>query len=343
MEAAGGRRQQGSLLIISLWLVTILSVLAVAIGRYLSTEVRLARYALAQARAAALARGGVYSALHLLEADLAAPETGGTAYDWLGDDWAQFSTGGADDDTWMLEWPLDAANPLRGTQRLDITIIDEERKLNLQSVPSDTGQPPFAALETLLGSREAAVALVDWGDADPTPLDPARPGTEADEVTGWRAKNGPAARLEELFAIPGLRDVGQATLRDTISVFYGATAKPNINTVSPAVLSALGLPALASVIADCRQRGVIFDNPTEMIADADDCLGSAGALPAPEQGRLADFGIASQTFTVVAESLITESDANGATRPPVRARAEAVVRRTECDPLPTPCIIAWSR
>lgn len=339
-----GRRQHGSLLIISLWLVTILSVLAVAIWRYLSTEVRLARYQLAQARAAALARGGVYAALHLLETDLATPETGGTSYDWLDDDWARFTTGGAADDTWVLEWPLDAANPLRGTQRLEVTITDEERKLNVHSVPSDTGQPQFAALETLLGSRDPAVALVDWLDADATPLDPARPGTEADDVTGWRAKNGPAGRFEELLTIPELRGADEGALRETLSVHYDATAKPNINTVSPAVLSALGLPTLASVIADCRQRGVIFDNSTEMITDADDCLGSAGALPAPEQGRLDDFGIESQTFTVVAQGLIAENDANGTARPPVRARVEAVVRRTECeDPLPSPCIIAWSR
>ena len=43
----------------TLWLVTILSVLAVAIARYLSLEVRLTKYRLAREQAQALARSGI--------------------------------------------------------------------------------------------------------------------------------------------------------------------------------------------------------------------------------------------------------------------------------------------
>ena len=70
----------------TLWLVTILSVLAVAIGRYLSLGVKMAGYRLAREQAVTLARGGVYLAMQRLADD--PPEAEGQAYDWEGDEWA---------------------------------------------------------------------------------------------------------------------------------------------------------------------------------------------------------------------------------------------------------------
>jgi type II secretory pathway component PulK len=335
----------GSLLIISLWLITILSVLAVAVARYLSTEVRLARYRISHERAAALARGGVYVALRILMSDLETLEPGNQVYDWLGDDWAKPGSGSPDDGTWVAEWPVDGADLLSGLARVTVSIEDEERKFNVHSVPSpsDIGSWQFVALETLLTPSAAAVALVDWLDADMDPLDSAQPANEEDEPTGWRAKNAPAARLEELFAIPGLRDdVDSSEMRRLLSVSYGLTAKPNLNTISPELLASMGLPTLADALTDCRQRGIRFAEGIAFIQTADQCLGSAGTLPAEEQGRLQEFGSASQTFTVVSEGLIMEKDGSGVDRPPVRVTVEAVVRRTACEPMVAPCIIAWS-
>ena len=67
----------GSLLIMSLWLVVILAVLAVAVARSLSVDVRLAKYRQAHDQARALARSGVYLALQRLARDAQAPEEGG--------------------------------------------------------------------------------------------------------------------------------------------------------------------------------------------------------------------------------------------------------------------------
>ena len=73
-------RRVGSLLIITLWLVTILSVLAIAVARYLSVEVRLTKHRLASEEAKALARSGVYLAMQRLTQD-GQPKPGGKVYD----------------------------------------------------------------------------------------------------------------------------------------------------------------------------------------------------------------------------------------------------------------------
>ena len=80
------RTREGSLLVITLWMVATLSVLAVATARYLSTEVRLTKLRLAREQAKTLARSGVYLAMERLKQDADGESDG--KYDWLGDDWA---------------------------------------------------------------------------------------------------------------------------------------------------------------------------------------------------------------------------------------------------------------
>ena len=76
------------MLVITLWLVAMVSLIAIAVARSLSLEVRVAKYRAAREQARALARGGVSIALKRLADDAGSPEADGKAYDWLGDDWA---------------------------------------------------------------------------------------------------------------------------------------------------------------------------------------------------------------------------------------------------------------
>ena len=113
-------KRDGSLLIITLWLVTILSLLAIAIARYLSLEIRLTTYRAAREQAAILARDGVYLAMQRLAVDAKEGETpegasGQKPYDWPGDEWAQV-TG------------ISGSEPSR---QIVITIDDEQRKVKI--------------------------------------------------------------------------------------------------------------------------------------------------------------------------------------------------------------------
>ena len=126
------RGSQGSLLIVTLWLVTILGALSVAVARYLSTEVRLTRYRLARQQARELARSGVWFALNVIQEDAAT-----SMEDWSGEPWAI----------------PQMISPAAGRQ-VTVTITDEERKLNLNTATA-------AQLSSLLGDDALAQAVVD--------------------------------------------------------------------------------------------------------------------------------------------------------------------------------------
>ena len=73
-------RQRGSLLVMTLWIITILGALSVAVARYLSTEVRVTRYRLARHEARELAHSGIVLALTLIQEDQIQTPTA----DWSG-------------------------------------------------------------------------------------------------------------------------------------------------------------------------------------------------------------------------------------------------------------------
>ena len=171
------RSNLGSLLIMTLAVVIILGALVVAIGRYLSLELRVTKYRAAREQAQTLARGGVYLAMALIQQDE-------PTVDWIGEAWAT----------------PQATSPTAGHQ-LTITVTDEERKLNINSANHEQ-------LEQLTGSAELAQAIVDYVDpaADPAEDRPA-------ETPPYFAKNGPVDVLEELTDLSPMDDELYRVLR----------------------------------------------------------------------------------------------------------------------------------
>ncbi len=328
------RTRSGSLLIITLWLVTILSVLVVAIGRYLSLGVTMTRYRLAREQANTLARSGVYLAMQRLASD--GIEADGKSYDWEGDEWASFSAGGSadsDSDVWVIAFPSPGSGSSRFRGRVEIRMTDEERKLDLNAAAKDQ-------LLALVGDDTLAQAIIDARDA---------PDTAEDRPTGqppYFAKNGPFAAPEELTDLPGMTPQIYDALRASTSPYFGAGATLNVNTVSVDVLRVLGLTeTTVQMIAKFREGpdgpqkhaedGVFTEAGLAIVQTLNNTQGVD--LTGTPDGNLligSTFGVASQTFLVHVEGIIDH--------PPVRARVEAVVRRAPCPrDTPAPCIIGW--
>lgn len=318
MTATVRGNRSGSLLIITLWLVTILSVLAVAVARYLSLEVKVTKYALAREQAGALARSGVYLAMQrLMEDAKEAP-----AVDWLSDDWA------------LPEDPLATA---RGEVR--ISISDEERKLDINAASEE-------ALTALSGSAGAAKAIVDYRDEPEA----------GEERPPYYPKNEPVSTVEELHEIPEIAQAGPevfATLaRETSPYLEG---KPeNGNTASREVLLALGLSAYTADKIEEFRAGPDGPDAHEQDGTFEETAAIVPTLQAPptnwkiadtaqdqkEQAILGTLGVVSNTFTVTAEGRVNHPD--------VHERVEAVILRGGCAsrvpagaPVLEACIIAW--
>ncbi|MBI1992242.1 MAG: general secretion pathway protein GspK [Candidatus Omnitrophica bacterium] len=319
----------GSLLVITLWLVTIITVLVVAIARYLSLEVRLTRYRLAREQARTLARSGVYLAMQRLEQDEATSESDGKRYDWLGDEWASFPEGDpADPTVWIVPDQMRGTDPQASRWEIRIHMADEERKLNLNALPGP-GDVFFRAASALLGSAQLAATVEDALDAEDPPAPSHSLGVESDSAATppYQAKNGPIAAFEELLELPGMAAIPieqVSAFRQLTSVYLPVLSKLNINTVTPELLVAVGFrEATAQAIRSCRERGTVFADPTTLVPTAEACVGPNGLSTSDpdEQGLLMSlFGVESHTFTVVSEARMD--------RPALRVRMEAVIRRS---------------
>ena len=292
---------RGSLLIVTLWIVTILGALSVAVARYLSTEVRLTRYRLARQEARELARSGVLVAQQLIRQD-------SDPVDWSEEPWAQ---------------PL-TVSPVPGRTQT-VTITDEERKLNVNTSTS------AQLTSLLLGDSVLAQAIVDHMDP-PAPEQEDRPTDDPP----YYAKNGPIAALEELNDVPDMDDARYQTLTSATTPFTAGTAPGgplNLNTVDDKVLEAVGLRSgTIQTILQYRSGTEHFvQTGLELIS----FLESQGLVldDVDERNLLASqlFAVSSQFFLVVSEGAVES--------PNVRVRIQAVIQRGAGSE--TPKITAW--
>ena len=319
----------------TLWVVVILSALAVAIARYLSLEIRLTSLRMAREQARMLARSGVYLAMQRLAHDAEAPEEDGKNYDWAGDDWAYTPTSdpAADGSVWAVLFPLHGRTEARLTGRADVRIADEGSRLDLNTAANGpllqlTGDPVL--MQAILDARDEPDTAEDHPELTPP----------------YFAKNGPFAEPEELADLPGMTPEIYETLRANTSPYRLATEPVNINTASPETLAALGLSDRAVyLITQFRegsdgpqaheQDGIFTDAGVAILETLKNAQGVD--LAGTDDGTILSsnaFGVSSGLFRVTSEGIVD--------RPSARVVVEAVVRRTGCgDGAPSPCIIAW--
>ncbi len=313
---------RGSLLLVTLWLITILSVLAVAIARYLSLEIRVTKYRLAREEAKVLARSGVYLAMQKLQqdgADTAEP------YDWLGDDWAVLPNGDSKDPTaWIVPVQMGA---------IRVHITDEERKLSLNGLPP--GAPPDTLTRLLeqLGVSQAPELekrIADYRDGP-------KEGEDKPEIP-YFAKNGDFAVPEELMDLPDMSPALYEKLVPHLTTHIKKSdEKLNLNTVTHEVLSALGLTSgTVQAIEQFRDKpeGRFTDADLSHLANTLETVSQPYHVPAEDRKVLnSAFGVTSQTFRVVSKGMVE--------RPAVHYQVEAIVKRKDCAArLPT-CIVGW--
>jgi type II secretory pathway component PulK len=148
----------------------------------------------------------------------------------------------------------------------------------------------FDVLNHLLGDREAAAALLDWGDADSSP----RPGgAERDwyRVAGRRIpRDGPFAAIAELVFVRGFDSARVATLEPWLTTRAGELLNPNYAPVQLlGVLPGIGEEALG-VIGDLRQRGVALHAWADLARHLSPAADARLRAAETELGHLTTFG-----------------------------------------------------
>lgn len=236
----------GSILITSLWMTTILSLLAMGLGFRASIEARLGRYSLDKIRARYIANAGIAKAKEALSKD-------GNAYDSLYECGTIFVAEESPENVFGA-----ASNILpegefsiyylrkkeyEGTAERCYGMMDEERKININIEKTAPGN--VAEYKRMLSrmspffTDEVINAMIDWQDPDSVATLPG--GAEEVDYAllerPYACKNGSFETVEELALVKGMTPEALEGVRDYITVY--TDGRINLNTASKEVLSAV--------------------------------------------------------------------------------------------------------
>jgi len=241
------KNKKGSILITSLWITSILSLLALGLGFRSSIELRLSKYSIEKIQARYLAEAGFYKMKELLSKD-------GNAYDNLYECGVTYNS---------IETPAAVfgfeSNNLPGGAfavyydreseegtgyEICYGMMDEDRKLNIDidriPLPDKAGEYRriFGRLSPAL-TAEIVNAMMDWQDPD---SDVTLPGGAEDAdyemlEHPYKCKNKPFECIEELFMVKGMTRAVFDAIKDRVTVYSGGQI--NINTASRETLDAL--------------------------------------------------------------------------------------------------------
>lgn len=236
--------KQGSILILTLWVLTFLTMLAIGVGSNVSGQLHLASHFQNRLKMYYLAKAGIERAIVEVEADRT-PD-----YDSLNEKWsnnekvfkeASLGTGYV---TVSYELESESQNVREpGESKVLYGAMTENSRININKAPLQILQ---SVLENAGGvetekAADIANAIIDWRDRDVI----LSPGGAENEYyqeleLPYPCKNGDFQVLEELLLVKGMTPQIFSKIAGVITI-YGTTGAVNINTAEGRTLRALGL------------------------------------------------------------------------------------------------------
>ncbi len=228
-------KKKGAVLIIALWILSMLVLLAISIGRRTSIELRLLKYHLSRSQAFHLAR----AAIERIYAEKNMDKAGD--YDTLNEDWSNKLN--ANGEPLFNDFPLGNGTFTLKYKQADedyYGMRDERSKLNINKILDNDSKPIDARkkeFQNLIGKvlnnsdpETMVTNFIDWIDQDNKDVT-----FHNGEI---QAKNSPLDRLEELTMVDGFSIEDVNKLSDYITVYTDGSI--NINTAPQEVLVSLG-------------------------------------------------------------------------------------------------------
>lgn len=297
--------RKGSILISTLWIMSILTVLAIGIGFRAALDLRLSKYNTDRMHARYLALSLLAMAEDLIIKNASA------AYDSI------HECGMASASMDKLESSgRELAGSVGGSFK--VTVIDEDRKLNINIFKNKAGniievKRMIKALSDNF-TDDTVNSIVDWEDKDSNVL----PGGSEDDYYvrlehPYKCKNGDLDFIDELLLVKGVDRRVFESVKDDITI-YGAGAI-NINTAPEKVLRAVldqdgKYGALVDKIVSYRKGGDAADGTVddEYFTDPGADVVSKTDLTVPESARLAAMSgylaVRSDVFRVTVEAKV---------------------------------------
>jgi type II secretory pathway component PulK len=307
-EKAG---EKGSILILSLWILALLTLMASSISFHATLQMKVVRHHMNQLQGRYLAQAGIFWTMNFLT------KIDKETYQTLSQEWSSnpeaFRERKLGHDSFTISYTF--LDSQLGSQ-IRFGIMDEERKININTAPKEI------LLELPEATEEIVDAILDWRDKNTSAE---RRGVEneyyQDLKIPYPSKDGPIEQLEELLLV---REVTPELLKKWLSLLtiYG-DGRVNINTASGEIFQMIGLDeALSEKIIEFRQGpddeiGTEDDGVFENEGEIARVLFESEPLNANEVSQIINLvskgvlGVKSKHFTVEAQGISSHSSNPG--------------------------------
>lgn len=246
------KNNSGIILIVVLWVLVILSMLAVGLARKVKVDLALTKYAVGKAKSRAIAMAGLAYAMSHISQDSQDPQTGrvdtklqcGFVLKDQNTVENLFKQKAVGDGYFTISYQAAGADNNRLTR---YGFQDEESRLNINGLNSNNYQMLKYLMSDLGFDDDIAVtvasSVVDWIDADNEVFNgPSGAENDAYETAGtlYPCKNKPFDSIEELMLVKGMTPDIFKKIKNYITVFpRQENLKINFETASPVVLRAV--------------------------------------------------------------------------------------------------------
>jgi type II secretory pathway component PulK len=299
--------KKAQILMISLWILVMLTVLAVGIGHRVSLALKLSGYQRDKVKAFSLAKAGVNRAIVELDKDV-------NEYDALNESWAD------NKEVFEIILPDESKKEYatvsyiikdKDTEETKFGVVDEECKININTAPKEL----LAELFSRIGAanpEDVGNNICAWrGDAD----------CSIPEYTGlgYSNKGSKFINTEELILVKGMDPEIYVKARDFITVC--GSGRVNLNTVSQEILGILigycrrqlensnveerDPEDLENRIIDLRLKGLISKSFSELETNLGDIAAHSGPRNILNQ-LSAVAGFKSSCFYIVSNGKIRD-------------------------------------
>ncbi|MGE5308160.1 MAG: general secretion pathway protein GspK [Deltaproteobacteria bacterium] len=238
--------KRGSILLIALWSLFLLSCFAVILGTEVRSKIELVRRVDDRDTLRSLCDAGVRTAVEAVKGEEV------RLYEVLSDPWAndpfRFGRITLGDNTVSIQHAGETGRPVYG-------LVDEESKININEAPPQVIERLLRVCGLEEGpAQELAYSIVDWRDADSflsVPLGSAEDSYYRSQEVPYGCKNAPFDLPDEVLLVKGMDENVFQKIGRYITI-YG-DGKVNLNTAEKPVLIALGLSAeTADLLIDYR-------------------------------------------------------------------------------------------
>ncbi len=252
------KERSGIILIIVSWVLVILVLLAISLGRNTNIDLVATKYSISKARSKYLAWAGLIFAVKQLKLDAQNSDSAGqdTLY-YCGIP----KTEGFEPENIFKEHKLGdgyfnisyraSRDLMADNKRIYYGLVDEERFININTVSSQNASV-LSSLFMVLNideetSNNLAAAIVDWQDNDDNVTN--NNGAEKDYYLSlnesYNCKNAPFNSLPELLLVKGMTKEIYGLVKEYLSVYPAIGGlKVNLDTASYNVLLALAVEAV---------------------------------------------------------------------------------------------------